>query len=121
MCVFEKVKNTRGLPEVLRVDNGPEFLIDAFVDWSEKAGIMIRDIEPGEPNQNAYIERFNRTYRNEILDLYLFYNLEEVRETTYWWMIDCNEERPHDSLADMTPAECMVFKKENSILSVSTK
>jgi len=67
--------------------------------------MMIQYIQAGEPNRNAYIERFNWTYRNELLDLYLFRDLNEVREATYWWMIEYNEQRPHDSLDDMTPVE----------------
>ena len=118
--VFEKLKKERGLPDVLRTDNGPEFLSGDFIAWAEEAGMMIHYIQPGKPNQNAYIERFNRTYRNEVLDLYLFQNLAEVRETTYWWMIDYNEQRPHDSLGDMTPAEYMSKNAGNSILQLST-
>ena len=76
-----------------------------FVDWATGNGMMIQYIEPGEPNQNAYIERFNRTYRNEVLDLYLFETLEQVREITHRWLIDYNEHRPHDSLGDLTPIE----------------
>jgi putative transposase len=56
--------------------------------------VLIQYIQPAKPNQNAYIERFNRTYRNELLDLYLFRNLAEVRRTTHWWMIEYNEQRP---------------------------
>ena len=118
--VFERLRGERGLPDVLRVDNGPEFLGGDFVSWAESAGMFIQYIQPGEPNQNAYIERFNRTYRNELLDLYLFQNLEEVREATYWWMIEYNEQRPHDSLDDLTPAECLSKNGGNSILQLST-
>ena len=63
-----------------RVDNGPEFLGQVFVDWCRDNGIFIDYIESGKPNQNAFIERFNRTVRNEVLDLYLFRNLAEDRE-----------------------------------------
>jgi putative transposase len=105
----------------MRCDNGPEFLSGEFVSWAEANGMKIQYIQPGKPNQNAYIERFNRTYREEVLSLYLFRNLEEVKERTYWWMIGYNEERPHDSLADMTPAEYMEQYAENSNLELSTK
>jgi putative transposase len=82
--VFERLRLERGLPQVLRTDNGPEFLSGEFVAWAESAGMSIQYIQPGEPNQNAYIERFNRTYRTEVLDLYLFRTLNEVREITHW-------------------------------------
>jgi putative transposase len=81
----------RGLPDVLRTDNGPEFLSGEFMAWAKKVGMTIQYIQPGKPNQNAFIERFNKTYRNEILDLYLFRNLNEVQEITYWWKIEYNE------------------------------
>lgn len=117
--IFEQLRQDRGLPKVLRVDNGPEFLSGEFVAWAESAGMKIQYIEPGEPNQNAYIERFNRTYREEVLDLYLFGSIEEVRETTYWWLIDYNENRPHDSLGDLTPAEYLQQNAGNSTLELS--
>jgi putative transposase len=118
--VFERLRNERGLPDVLRTDNGPEFLSGEFVAWAESAGIFIQYIQPGEPNQNAYIERFNRTYREEVLNLYLFRNLVEVRETTYWWMIEYNEQRPHDSLGNMTPLNVMQNYTRNSTFKLST-
>ena len=118
--VFERIRLDRGLPDVLRTDNGPEFLSGEFVAWAEKAGMMIQYIQPGEPNQKAYIERFNRTYRNELLDLYMFRNLSEVREATYRWMVEYNEQRPHDSLGDLTPAEYMLANAGNSNLQLST-
>lgn len=118
--VFERLRKERGLPSILRVDNGPEFLSGDFVAWAESAGMMIQYIQPGEPNQNAYVERFNRTYRNELLNLYLFRTLDEVREATYWWMIEYNEQRPHDSLDDMTPVEYFSKNAGNSIYELST-
>lgn len=105
--VFEQLKVERGLPDVLRTDNGPEFLGQVFTDWCEENGIMIDYIEPGKPNQNAFIERFNRTYRNEVLDTWLFRNLDEVRELTWAWMLEYNEERDHDGLGGLTPAEAL--------------
>ena len=105
--VFEQLEAERGLPDMLRTDNGPEFLGEVFTQWCEKSGVFIDYIEPGKPNQNAYIERFNRTYRNEVLDTWLFCNLDEVREITWNWMLEYNEERDHDSLGGMTPAEAL--------------
>jgi putative transposase len=108
------------LPNILRVDNGPEFLSGEFVIWAESGGMMIQYTQPGEPNQNAYIEHFNRTYRNELLDLYLFRGMDEVREASYWWMIQYNEQRLHDSLDDLTPMEYFSKNAGNSILKLSS-
>ena len=105
---------------MLRTDNGPEFLSGDFVTWAETNGMLIQYIQPGEPNKNAYIERFNRTYREELLSLYLFSTLSEVREATYWWRNDYNELRPHDSLGNMTPAEFIENYTRNSTLKLST-
>lgn len=117
--VFERLQLTRGLPDIVRVDNGPEFFSSEVVTWAESVGMQIQHIQPGEPNQNAYIERFNWTYREEVLDLYLFTSLTEVREATYWWMIDYNELRPHDALGDLTPAEYMEQNVGTSTLQLS--
>jgi putative transposase len=103
--VFEQLEATRGLPQVLRTDNGPEFLGEAFVAWAREHHMAIQYIQPGKPNQNAFIERFNRTFREEVLDQHLFRNLEDVREAVWWWMLDYNEQRPHDALGGLTPAE----------------
>jgi putative transposase len=103
--VFERLRAEHGLPQVLRTDNGPEFLGETFTHWAKNAGLAIQYIQPGKPNQKAYVERFNRTYRDEVLDQHLFVSLDDVREATHWWMIEYNEERPHDSLRDLTPWE----------------
>lgn len=95
----------RGKPLQIRCDNGPEYISNALKDWAEQQGITISYIEPGNPQQNAYVERFNRSYRNEVLDCYLFNNLNEVSTLTEDWIKVYNTERPHDSLNDMTPAE----------------
>ena len=113
--VFEQLKEERGLPDVLRTDNGPEFLGEIFVSWCKENGVMLDYIEPGKPNQNAFIERFNRTYRNEVLNTWLFRNLDEVREITWAWMLEYNEERDHDGLGGLTPAEVLANAKISTL------
>lgn len=103
--VFARLHKERGLPQVLRTDNGPEFLGETFTNWAKSMGMAIQYIQPGKPNQNAYVERFNRTLREELLDQHLFTCIDDVREAAYWWKIEYNEDRPHDSLGDLTPVE----------------
>ncbi len=106
----------RGYPLKLRLDNGPEFISLALADWAEQHGIALEFIQPGKPTQNSFIERFNRTYREEILDFYLFKNIKEVIEITKNWITEYNEERPHESLENMSPIQYKVAKNktENS-------
>ena len=99
---------------------GPEFLGADFADWARDQGMTLEFIEPGKPNQNAFIERFNRTYREEVLDAWLFFTLDEVREMTWHWIAEYNEVRPHDSLGDRTPAEHYQQHVENSTFELST-
>jgi putative transposase len=85
-------------------------------------GIELRHIQPGKPNQNAFIERFNRSYRTEVLSRWLFGSLDEVREITHQWIVSYNEERPHDALGSPPP---MVYRERllaglNSTLQLST-
>ena len=87
----------------MRVDNGPELTAEAFVDWCLVQRIAISYIQPGKPDQNAFIERFNRTFREEVLDAYLFDSLDQVREITDAWLATYNTERPHDSLGQVPP------------------
>ena len=101
----ERVLIHHGLPQVLRSDNGPEFRGESSAQWLKINGVALLYIQPGKPNQNAYIERFNRTFHEEVLDQHLFARLEDVREATHWWVIDYNEQRPHASLGNLTPSE----------------
>lgn len=101
--VLDQIKSWRGTPEAIRCDNGPELLSEAFRGWCEENDVEILYIQPGKPNQNAFIERFNRTFRNEVLSAYLFEDLDQVRQIAWEWLIEYNEERPHDSLGRITP------------------
>lgn len=105
--VLEQVALTRGYPTFIRVDNGPELISQRLLEWAEQHGVTINHIQPGKPAQNGYIERFNRTYREDVLNQYWFSDLEEVRGITYEWMDMYNGQRPHSSLGDKTPWEFM--------------
>jgi putative transposase len=114
---LDQLLDWRGKLSVIRVDNGPEFCAQAFIDWRKERGIDIRYIQPGKPNQNAFIERFNKSYCNEVLDAHLFSTLEQVREVTEGWMKIYNEYRPHDALGRILPAMYLRnLKLENSSL-----
>ena len=98
-----------GRPRRIRVDNGPELTSVAFVSWCRENGVELIHIQPGKPAQNAYIERFNRTFRTEVLDAYVFSALEQVRELSWSWLTSYNEERPHAALGNVPPME---FKRQ---------
>lgn len=120
LTVGARLKEARGLPQVLRTNNCSEFLGDALIDWCKTHGITISYIEPGKPNQNVFIERFNRSLRNELLDLYLFRNLQQVRELANQWRAQYNEQRPHDSLGGLPPIVYAQQNLENSSFELST-
>lgn len=94
-----------GPPRQLRVDNGPELISQALQDWCRTQGITLHWIQPASPTQNAYIERFNGSFRRELLNGYLFTTLQQVREHCRLWQYDYNHLRPHQALNFMTPAE----------------
>jgi len=93
----------RGKPRYVRFDNGPEFMSKVFVEWCSENDIQIKYIEPGRPMQNAFIERFNRLYREDVLDAYLFKDMDQVRSITDEWREDYNENHPHGSLGGISP------------------
>ncbi len=107
--VLDQLRESRPLPEQIRVDNGPELVSAKLVAWCELHGVHLHHIQPGKPTQNAYVERFNKTFRNEVLDAYMFGSLSEVREHVHHWMIGYNEERPHESLGNLPPT---LFRKQ---------
>jgi putative transposase len=102
--VLDQLVTLYGRPEAIRLDNGPELTSGAFTDWCEANTVEPRYIQPGKPDQNAFIERFNRTYRQEVLDAYVFASVTEVQQLTETWLRDYNEQRPHDSLGRVPPA-----------------
>jgi len=105
--LMEQLIMIYGRPAAIRLDNGPELIAQEFIDWCDKHGIDLLYIEPGKPDQNAFIERFNRTYREEVLDAYAFESVSQVQQISDDWLIDYNQERPHDSLGSVPPATFM--------------
>jgi putative transposase len=103
--VLERLKDERGLPEMIRVDNGPEFISTQLDMYCKENKITLVFIQPGEPTQNAYIERCNGSIRRELLNAYIFKTLPEVRIKTEEWRIDYNYNRPHEALNNKTPME----------------
>ena len=101
--VLEMIGAWRGWPRQIRVDNGPELISHRLVGWARNHGIHLEYIQPGKPAQNAYIERFNRTYREDVLDAYLFFTIEEAREITAAWIEEYNAMRPHEALGGVPP------------------
>lgn len=102
--VLDQIAQERGYPRKLRSDNGPEFVAQAMAVWAESNEVELAPIQPGKPTQNAYIERFNRTYRQEVLDLYAFSDLDEVRDESTRWLYSYNHDRPHLALDRQPPA-----------------
>ncbi len=103
--VLDQIALWRGLPARLRFDNGPEFTAIAVADWAEANGVELEFIKPGKPMQNGFIERFNRTFREAVLDMYIFESLNQVRSQTDAWLEIYNHHRPHNSLGGMPPSE----------------
>lgn len=106
--VIEILKRTikeHGKPLGIRTDNGPEFISLLFQDWLDDNDIEWIKIQKGKPQQNAIVERFNRTYREDVLDANLFFSLQHVEEVTRLWKEAYNTERPHEALKYCTPDE----------------
>ncbi len=116
VAVLDQLVAMHGAPRRLRCDNGPELVAEVLRAWCARHGIEQRFIQPGKPNQNAYMERFNRSYRHEILDAWVFPTLDEVREVSEAWRVRYNTERAHDSLGDVPP---LTFLPRSTIADLS--
>ncbi len=103
--VLERLRFTRGLPEILVSDNGPEFTSRALDAWAYQNGVRLHFIQPGKPVQNAFVESFNGRVREECLNESWFTNLQDAKRQIEAWRIDYNRTRPHSSLGNQTPEE----------------
>ena len=102
---FERMIEKYGKPKKIRTDNGPEFTSKLFQAWLHDNQIQWSKIQKGSPWQNAIVERFNRTYREDVLDANWFYNVEHAQQITEEWLEDYNCYRPHEALDYQTPEE----------------
>lgn len=92
----------------IRLDKGPAFIAHALSEWATSKGIALHHIQPGKPTQNAYVERFNKAYRTEVLDCYAVNSRQEVRDMTADWLHRYNHHRPHEALGRIPPVESRV-------------
>jgi Transposase and inactivated derivatives len=107
--VLDRLIESGRKPEVIVVDNGPEFTSKALDAWATRNKVQLRFIDPGKPMQNAYIESFNGRFRDECLNQHWFVSVAEAREISEKWREDYNQERPHSGLGQQTPAELRAF------------
>jgi len=107
---LEQLISWRGMPDRIRVDNGPEFIAAALEQWCQDTehNIDLSFIQKGKPSQNGYIERFNRSYREEVLSAFLFESIQQVKEITHQWMWEYNNIRPHKSLMNLPPTKFLL-------------
>lgn len=112
--LLDRLVEWHGRPEIIRSDNGPEFTGKEVQDWARKNGVQWQFTQPGCPAQNAYIERFNGTYRAEVLNAHQFVSLEDARHTTENWIKVYNEERTHSAIGHLPPR---VFKQQRQQLA----
>lgn len=102
---LEQIIEWRGQPKAIRCDNGPEYISGALLAWAERRGIRIEHIQPGKPQQNAYIERYNRTVRYALLAQTLFESILQVQHQATRWLWIYNHERPNMALGGITPMQ----------------
>ena len=102
---LDRIIEWRGKPGTIRVDNGPEYISEKLMTWAEKQGVAILHIQPGQPQQNAYIERYNRTVRHEWLDQYIIESIEEAQDHATQWLWTYNNDRPSMGIGGITPAQ----------------
>jgi putative transposase len=111
--VLTEIAQMEELPEIIVIDNGPEFISNALDAWAYQRGVKLTFIRPGKPVENAYIESFNGRLRDECLNENWFLTLEHARRIIEQWRIDYNTARPHSSLGNLTPEEFIRRKTEN--------
>lgn len=112
--VLEGLRLTRGLPERIVVDNGPEFQSKALDAWAHERGVKLEFIRPGKPVENAFIESFNGRLRDECLNQHWFLSISDARRIVESWRVSYNTARPHRGLGSLTPKQyAEKYEEEN--------
>ncbi len=117
VSVLERLTAQRNAPASIRCDNGPEFIGHKLQEWCDARKVHLQFIQPGQPTQNAFIERKNGSIRRELLNAYLFHSLNEVRGMCLEWQVDYNTERPHKALGYLSPVKYAELKGSEAALS----
>jgi putative transposase len=112
--VLDRIALWRVYPQRLRLDNGAALISIRVAEWAEQHAVKLDFIRPGKPMQNGFIERFNRSYREAVMDMYVFQSLDEIREQTEIWLKEYNEERPREALGNQTPKEYLLASDPKS-------
>lgn len=105
VSVLTSIARQRGLPKMLRCDNGTEFVSKALDKWSYESGVTVDFSRPGKPTDNAFVESFNGRLREECLNLHWFESIEDARTKLTAWQEEYNQRRPHSALDFQTPSE----------------
>ena len=108
---LNRIIEWRGKPSTIRVDNGPEYISETLRIWAEKQGIAIQHIQP---EQNAYVERYNRTVRHEWLDQYIIENIEEAQDQATQWLWTYNNDRPNMGIGGITRGFARSWRKRST-------
>jgi putative transposase len=111
-AALDRLQATASLPRSITVDHGTEFTSQALDTWAYARGVALDFTRPGKPTDNGYIESFNARLRDECLNVHQFLSLDHAKAVIEAWRVDYNQERPHGSLGDLTPAECAVTDQE---------
>lgn len=117
--VLSEVTACEGLPEIIIIDNGPEFISRALDEWAYSRGVKLFFISPGKPVENSYIESFNGKLRDECLNAHYFMSIYHAQQIVEDWRVDYNTERPHSSLDNQTPEEFILSIEQKSAPAVA--
>jgi len=116
--VLSRVAMMRGLPNIIKVDNGPEFIGKALDAWAYQREVHLQFSRPGKPIDNRFIESFNGRFRDECLNDNWFMSLHDARNIVEMWRLNYNQDRPHSSLDDLTPEEFLNKEQEKHQLNL---